>query len=86
MTPIDIADLLLGTVLAGLGIVIVGLELSAWRSRGRAVADQQVLPADDQPPVGLARFTPVTSVEIAAEVERGFDAICLHLAQHARRA
>ena len=82
MTPMAFADLLLGTVLGGLGLAIVGLEVSAWRARR---ADRPLLPADDRPPAGLGRFAPVTSAEIAAEVERGFDALCLHLAQRARQ-
>ena len=86
MNPTAVADLLLATLLAGLGIAMVGLEISAWRARSQARADRPILPADDRPPAGLGRFAPVTSAEIAAEVERGFDAICLHLAQRARRA
>jgi hypothetical protein len=77
---------MLATVLSGLGVAMLGLEVSSWRARGRArTAARPVLPADDRPPVGLGRFAPITSTEIAAEVERGFDAICLHLAQWARR-
>jgi hypothetical protein len=85
VTPIAAADLLLAALLAGLGIAIVGLEVSAWRARCQARTDRPVLPDDDRPPAGLGRFAPITSAEIAAEVERGFDAICLHLAQRARR-
>ena len=86
MTPIAVADLLLATLLAGLGMAMIGLEVSAWRARSSARADRPPLPADDRPPAGLGRFAPITSAEIAAEVERGFEAICLHLAQRARRA
>jgi hypothetical protein len=85
VTLIAVADLLLATALAGLGVTLLGLEISAWRARCRARADRPVLPADDRPPAGLGRFAPITSAEIAAEVERGFEAICLHLAQRARR-
>lgn len=85
MTLIAVADLLLATALAGLGVTLLGLEISAWRARCHARADRPVLPADDRPPAGLGRFAPITSAEIAAEVERGFEAICLHLAQRARR-
>lgn len=86
MTSIAVADLLLATLLAGLGVAMVGLEVSAWRARCLARANRPMLPVDDLPPAGIGRFAPITSAEIAAEVERGFDAICLHLAQRARRA
>lgn len=85
MSPIAVLDLLLGFALAGLGLAIVGLEISAWRARRRDRSERPMLPVDDRPPAGLGRFAPVTSAEIAAEVERGLDAICLHLIQRARR-
>jgi hypothetical protein len=85
VSPFAVVDLLLGAALAGLGLAIVGLEISAWRARCRDRADRPMLPVDDRPPAGLGRFAPVTSAEIAAEVERGLDAICLHLTQRARR-
>lgn len=85
MSPIAVVDLLLGAALAGLGLTIVGLEISAWRARCRDRADRPMLPVADRPPAGLGRFAPVTPAEITAEVERGLDAICLHLTQRARQ-
>ena len=86
MSPIAVVDLLLATALAGLGLTILGLEFSAWRARSQDRADRPMLPVDDRPPAGLGRFAPITSAEIAAEVERGLDGIRLHLTQRAHRA
>ena len=86
VSPIAVLDLFLGTVLAGLGLALLGLEISAWRARCRDRADRPMLPVDDRPPAGLGRFAPITSAEIAAEVDRGLDGLRLHLTQRARRA
>jgi hypothetical protein len=85
VSPIAVVDLLLATALAGLGLTIIGLEITGWRARCRDRADRPMLPVDDRPPAGLGRFAPITSAEIAAEVERGLDGLRLHLTQRARR-
>ena len=84
MSPIAVVDVVLGVALAGLGLAICGLEISAWRARSRDRAQRPLLPVDDRPPAGLGRFAPITLAEIAAEVERGLDAISVHLTQRAR--